>query len=49
MQGVLLTHLAVAYETASLEFWFDRVGIKVGPQDVYLSFLPLAHIYDRFV
>ena len=47
LQGVPLTHRMVASEVASLSFWFTKVNINVGPQDVYLSFLPLAHIYDR--
>ncbi|PSC69675.1 long-chain fatty acyl ligase [Micractinium conductrix] len=46
-KGVRLTHHMVASEVAAFSFWLDRVGIPIGEGDVYLSFLPLAHIYDR--
>jgi hypothetical protein len=46
-QGVPMTHHAVATAVESLSWWFGRVGIPLGQGDVYLSFLPLAHIYGR--
>lgn len=46
-QGVLLTHRAVASEVASLHSWLASIGHGDGRGEVYLSFLPLAHIYGR--
>lgn len=46
-KGVMLTHGAVASTVRSLAYWFTKVDLKIGVGDVYLSFLPLAHIYDR--
>ncbi|KAL4435216.1 hypothetical protein ABPG77_001898 [Micractinium sp. CCAP 211/92] len=49
-KGVLLTHRAVASEVASLRHWIEQVGTRHLYQDaVYLSFLPMAHIYGRCV
>lgn len=52
LQGVLLTHRAVASEVQSLGSWMGALGFGVDDEkhphnDVYLSFLPLAHIYGR--
>ncbi|KAI7841263.1 hypothetical protein COHA_005036 [Chlorella ohadii] len=48
--GVLLTHRAVASEVQSLGSWMAARGFGPDdPNDVYLSFLPLAHIYGRCV
>lgn len=44
---MLLTHRALASEVASLSAWFSAVGESPRPDDVYYSFLPLAHIYGR--
>lgn len=48
-KGVLLTHKNVASEVHSFCYWFDSVNVYIGAGDVYLSHLPLAHIYDRQV
>lgn len=49
VQGVLLTHRAVASEVQSLGSWMAARGFGPDdPNDVYLSFLPLAHIYGRW-
>lgn len=46
-KGVLLTHAAVAKMIASLNKYTTVYAEKLGPSDVYLSYLPLAHIFDR--
>ncbi|KAL4436674.1 hypothetical protein ABPG75_003813 [Micractinium tetrahymenae] len=49
-KGVLLTHRAVSSEVASLRHWITQVGSRnVYQSGVYLSFLPMAHIYGRCV
>mgnify|MGYP001127309809 CR=1 FL=1 len=47
MQGVPMTHHGVATAVAALGDWLDRSHVGVDKNDVYLSFLPLAHIYGR--
>ncbi|HLF16204.1 MAG TPA: AMP-binding protein, partial [Candidatus Thermoplasmatota archaeon] len=40
-KGAMLTHLNFASNTAALEL------VKIGPEDVFLSFLPLSHVFER--
>ena len=47
-QGVLLTHKAVLSANAAQIANIKAALEEVGPGDVYLSFLPLAHIFDRY-
>ena len=47
VQGVPMTHHGVATAVAALGDWLDRSHVGVDKNDVYLSFLPLAHIYGR--
>ena len=52
VQGVMLTHGTIASEVASLAHWLGAVGLlhpRKPVDHVYLSFLPLAHIYGRWV
>jgi len=49
-KGVLLKHSAVVATVASLTSFMDSApveSITLGPGDVVLSYLPLAHIFDR--
>jgi long-subunit acyl-CoA synthetase (AMP-forming) len=49
-KGVLLTHSAVVATVISLKFFLDDVLPRddaLGPGDSMLSYLPLAHIFDR--
>jgi long-subunit acyl-CoA synthetase (AMP-forming) len=52
-QGVLLTHRAVVATVAALIAFLEQVkgnlgsGGGLGPHDSTLSYLPLAHIFDR--
>jgi long-chain acyl-CoA synthetase len=46
-KGVLLTHSALCYTIAGLDAFLDQVGEKLHEEDVMLSYLPLAHIFDR--
>lgn len=49
-KGVLLTHAAVVATVSSLiAFLQDVASASVGPGDSFLSYLPLAHIFDRRV
>ena len=51
LQGVLLTHRAVVATVAAQLEYLGLVGSTMGgglgPNDVMLSYLPLAHIFDR--
>lgn len=44
-KGVILTHEAFAVECESIL----RHGLTMGKGDVYLSYLPLAHVFERSV
>ncbi|KAF3560410.1 hypothetical protein F2Q69_00010276 [Brassica cretica] len=46
-KGVDLTHEAAATCVIGLDLCMDQFEEKMTPDDVYLSFLPLAHILDR--
>jgi len=46
-KGVELTHAAVVATIASLTSYLRVVGVSLGPGDSMLSYLPLAHIFDR--
>ena len=46
-KGVELTHAAVVATIASLTSYLRIVGVDLGPGDSMLSYLPLAHIFDR--
>lgn len=49
MQGVLLTHdsiLTTVEAQIQLLSHFESIG-TLGPDDCFLSYLPLAHIFDR--
>ncbi len=53
LQGVLLTHRAVVATVAATVVFLDQIAPNVGngesvnKNDVMLSYLPLAHIFDR--
>ncbi|XP_013623403.1 PREDICTED: long chain acyl-CoA synthetase 1 isoform X5 [Brassica oleracea var. oleracea] len=46
-KGVVLTHEAVATYIVGMDLYMDQFEDKMTHEDVYLSFLPLAHILDR--
>ncbi|KAL0665621.1 hypothetical protein Bca4012_028325 [Brassica carinata] len=46
-KGVILTHEAAATCVIGLDLCMDQFEDEMTPDDVYLSFLPLAHILDR--
>ena len=46
-QGVMLSHRALLATIVSVHFFLDAHGVPLGSTDAYLSFLPLAHIFDR--
>lgn len=48
-KGVILTHEALTQTIAGTELVFEKVNEKMTTEDVYLSFLPLAHIFDRVI
>ena len=51
LQGVMLSHRAVIGEVAGLHAFLKQIGegTTVTEKDVVLSYLPLAHIFDRCV
>ena len=49
-QGVMISHAAVVAEVASIQAFFQQIGdFSITPDDAMLSYLPLAHIFDRCV
>ncbi|GLJ08586.1 hypothetical protein SUGI_0091790 [Cryptomeria japonica] len=48
-KGAILTHEALALTIAGAEYVFEHFDEKMTTDDVYLSFLPLAHIFDRII
>ena len=49
MQGVMLSHSAVISEVSGLHAFLRQIGegTSISHEDVVLSYLPLAHIFDR--
>jgi long-subunit acyl-CoA synthetase (AMP-forming) len=45
----MMSHRAVLSTISGILVLLEELGQKMGPDDVYLSFLPLAHIFDRVV
>jgi len=48
-KGVMISHASVLATISGVLVKLEELGEKLGPDDVYLSFLPLAHIFDRWV
>nr|GLL42530.1 long chain acyl-CoA synthetase 1-like [Ipomoea trifida] len=48
-KGVILTHENVAYGARGVDLFMDQFEDKMTVDDVYISFLPLAHILDRII
>lgn len=46
-KGVKITHEAVITSSAALLRLVNEFGVPAGKDDVFLSYLPLAHIFDR--
>lgn len=46
-KGVMLSHRAVVSTVLSLDAFLTDAGVRMGTEDSLLSFLPLAHIFDR--
>uniref|UniRef100_A0A2N9EK27 PX domain-containing protein n=1 Tax=Fagus sylvatica TaxID=28930 RepID=A0A2N9EK27_FAGSY len=48
-KGVVLTHENIAFFIRGIDLFLDQLEDKMTENDVYLSFLPLAHILDRVI
>ncbi|KAL2927530.1 Long chain acyl-CoA synthetase 2 [Bienertia sinuspersici] len=48
-KGVILSNAAFAAEVFSIEYMFSKTDKSANTDDVYFSFLPLAHIFDQIV
>ncbi|VFQ73854.1 unnamed protein product [Cuscuta campestris] len=48
-KGVILTHENIASAARGLDLFMDQFEDKMTVDDVYISFLPLAHILDRMI
>ena len=48
-KGVIHTHGSVACELEAMREFLDHNKVRLSCDDVYFSFLPLAHIFDRCV
>jgi long-subunit acyl-CoA synthetase (AMP-forming) len=46
---VLLTHRALVAAIAACNAYLDSYNETIGDDDCYFSFLPLAHVFDRWV
>ena len=50
LQGVLLTHASTLAVVGSVKLFLNSLeGMVMNEKDVYMSFLPLAHIFDRYI
>ena len=45
----MLTHASVVATVASQRVFLDSLGETLDEKDVFISYLPLAHIFDRCV
>ncbi|CAB4271878.1 unnamed protein product [Prunus armeniaca] len=48
-KGVVITHENIAYGVRGIDLFMEQFEDKMTVDDVYLSFLPLAHILDRVI
>ncbi|GIL73086.1 hypothetical protein Vretimale_4702 [Volvox reticuliferus] len=48
-KGVMIPHRAVVSTIAAIKAFLNHCNETMGPSDSYLSYLPLAHIFDRVV
>lgn len=48
-KGVIHTHGSVASEVEAIKVFLRHNNVGLSCEDVYFSFLPLAHIFDRYV
>lgn len=46
-KGVMLTHKSVLAQIGAVQAYSQNIDLHFGPEDVLLSYLPLAHIMDR--
>jgi long-subunit acyl-CoA synthetase (AMP-forming) len=49
VQGVMLTHANLLAAIIALRTFVSSYEVEMDDKDVFLSFLPLAHIFDRLV
>jgi long-chain acyl-CoA synthetase len=47
-EGVMLTHATLVATIALTELYFRTYGRDITNKDVFLSYLPLAHVFDFF-
>ncbi|XP_072981124.1 long chain acyl-CoA synthetase 4-like [Typha angustifolia] len=48
-KGVMISNESIISYIAGIDLLFDHVNEKLDNNDVYLSYLPLAHIFDRAI
>lgn len=46
-KGVMLSHEALVSQVSALNLYLQQY-VKFGPGDKFLSYLPLAHCFDRY-
>lgn len=46
-KGVMMTHRNVTAVMASLVYIIEKCGLDISDSDVHMSYLPLAHMYER--
>eukprot|EP00879_Flechtneria_rotunda_P004637 GHRR01004896.1.p1 GENE.GHRR01004896.1~~GHRR01004896.1.p1 ORF type:complete len:595 (+),score=137.38 GHRR01004896.1:491-2275(+) len=46
-KGVMITHASLVAAIAGCNQYLESFNENLGPEDSYLSFLPLAHVFDR--
>lgn len=46
-KGAILTHANLVADLSAYRYIYRQTGFELTPEDVHLSYLPLAHMYER--
>ena len=46
-KGAMITHANMVSEVSAIQFMLAKCGEKITNEDVHISYLPLAHMYER--
>ncbi|XP_046839052.1 long-chain-fatty-acid--CoA ligase 5-like [Xenia sp. Carnegie-2017] len=46
-KGVMITHANMVAEVSAIQFLLEKCNERIGNNDVHISYLPLAHMYER--
>lgn len=48
-KGAIMTHQNIVADISAFSWTFGQAGFELTPEDIHLSFLPLAHMYERAI